>query len=100
MISFPPPLLSLLPFPSCLLSLSLSLSLSLTQVAEKLVGMGVDGELSQLVTGCLWVRREEIRSQLLRDSYKFSHTYLNDFDWRLKVFIYDMYTSMYSTVPS
>ena len=56
-----------------------------TQVAEKLVGMGVDGELSQLVAGCLWVRREEMRTQLLRDSYKFSHTYLNDFDWRLKV---------------
>ena len=66
-------------------SLSLSPSLCFPQVAEKLVGMGVDGELSQLVAGCLWVRREEIRSQLLRDSYKFSHTYLNDFDWRLKV---------------
>ena len=62
------------------------MSLSLfAQVAEKLVGMGVNGELSQLVAGCLWVRREEIRAQLLKDSYKFSHTYLNDFDWRLKV---------------
>ena len=67
------------------LSLSLSLSLTLIQVTEKLVGMGVDGDLSQLVAGCLWVRREEISSQLLRDSYKFSHTYFNDFDWRLKV---------------
>ena len=49
--------------------------------------MGVDEELSQLVASCLWVRRDEIRSQLLKDSYmyKFSHTYLSDFDWRLKV---------------
>lgn len=52
--------------------------------------MGVDGELSQLVAGCLWVRREEIRSQLVRDSYKFSHTYLNDFDWRLKVCTFNL----------
>ena len=55
------------------------------QVVKKLVDMGVSGELSQLVAGCLWVRREEIRSQLVRDSYQFSHTHLNDFDWRLKV---------------
>ena len=51
--------------------------------------MGVDGDLSQLIAGCLWVRREEIRSQLLKDSYKFSHTYLNDFDWRLKVCVHE-----------
>ena len=59
--------------------------ITLPQVAKKLVAMGVDGDLSQLVAGCLWVRREEVRSQLLRDSYKFSHTCLNDFDWKLKV---------------
>ena len=59
--------------PNSKINVSLSF---VAQVAEKLVGMGVDGELSQLVTGCRWVRREEIRAQLLKDSYKFSHTYL------------------------
>ena len=61
--------------------------------------MGVARKLFQLVAGCLWGRREEIISQLLRDSYKFSHTYLNDYDWRLKVHAC-IYVSVYRVLKA
>jgi len=47
--------------------------------------MGVSPELSQLIAGCVWVRRGEVRSQMVRDSCAISHSHLNDFDWRLQV---------------
>ena len=47
---------------------------------EKLVGMQVDGGLSQLMTGCLGVgeqRGDTYDHSCLADSYKVSHTYLD-----------------------
>ena len=55
------------------------------QLIEKLSGMGVSQELSQLIVGCVWVRRGEVRSHMVRDSCAISHSHLTDFDWRVKV---------------
>ena len=54
-------------------------------MSEKLVGLGVSQELSQLVAEYLSVRREEVRVQLVRDSCSVSHCHLTDYDWKLKV---------------
>ena len=56
-----------------------------SQISEKLLGLGVSPELSQLVAECLSVRREEVRAQLVRDSCNISHCHLSDYDWKLKV---------------
>ena len=56
------------------------------QLIEKLSGLGVSPELSQLIAGCVWVRRGEVRSQMVRDSCAISHSHLTDFDWRVKVY--------------
>ena len=56
-----------------------------SKVSESLGDLGVSVEVSRLLAECLWVRREEIRLQLIRDSCTFSHSHLVDFDWRLKV---------------
>ena len=55
------------------------------QLIEKLSGMGVSSELCQVIAGCVWVRRGEVRSQMVRDSCAISHSHLTDFDWRVKV---------------
>ncbi len=57
----------------------------LPQISEQLGGGGLSSELCQLVSQCMWVRREEIRSQLVRDSCAVSHSHLEDFDWKMKV---------------
>ena len=68
------------------LSLILHHTISLIhQLIEKLSGLGVSPELSQLIAGCVWVRRGEVRSQMVRDSCAISHSHLTDFDWRVKV---------------
>lgn len=55
------------------------------QLAERLKGMGASSEVSQLVATCLWVRKEEIHDQLVKDSCNISQSRLDDFDWKLKV---------------
>ena len=57
------------------------------QLAKKIQSMGATPETSQLVATCLWVRRDEIRIQLVKDSCNIAHTKLVDFDWKLKVFL-------------
>ena len=42
----------------------------------------------QLVAGCLWVTKEEIRILI-----SVGHTHVNDFDWRLKMSLDDSYAS-------
>ena len=72
--------------PFDLLSLLLNHTISfIHQLIEKLSGRGVSPELSQLIAGCVWVRRGEVRSQMVRDSCAISHSHLTDFDWRVKV---------------
>ena len=55
------------------------------KVVEKLKGLSVSAEMAQTVATCLWVRRDEIRGQMVRSSCNITHSHLNDFDWRLKV---------------
>lgn len=55
------------------------------QLAEKLQAMDASTEVSQLVATCLWVRREELRDQLVKESCSISQSRLDDFDWKLKV---------------
>lgn len=55
------------------------------QLAKKLQGMGADQEVSQVVATCLWVRKDEIRAQLVKDSCDITQSKLEDFDWKLKV---------------
>ena len=52
---------------------------------EKLVSDGVGEEAASVLAECLWVRREEVRSQLARDSCAISHSVLRDYDWKMKV---------------
>ena len=56
-----------------------------TQTQEKLVSDGVGEEAASVLAECLWVRREEVRSQLARDSCAISHSVLRDYDWKMKV---------------
>ena len=42
-------------------------------------------EYGEKVADAIWVRREEIRGQLVKQTAQISHAYLKDFDWQLKV---------------
>ena len=42
-------------------------------------------EYSKEVADAVWVRRDEIRIQLVKRTSEISHAYLKDFDWQLKV---------------
>lgn len=55
------------------------------QLAKKAQGMGASQDVSQVVATCVWVRREEIHAQLVKDTCDITQSKLEDFDWRLKV---------------
>lgn len=55
------------------------------QMAKKLQGMGASAEVSQGVATCLWVRKDEIRAQLVKATCDITQSKLEDFDWKLKV---------------
>lgn len=55
------------------------------EVSKRLQKLGASAESADLVAKCLWVRREEVKGQLVRDSCRISQSYLSDFDWRLKL---------------
>lgn len=55
-------------------------------VVAKLQELSVSEDISQIITTCLWVRKDEIRAHLVSASCNISHGHLNDFDWKLKVF--------------
>ena len=42
-------------------------------------------EYSKEVADAVWVRRDEIRIQLVKRTSEISHAFLKDFDWQLKV---------------
>lgn len=54
-------------------------------LAKKIEAMGASAEISQVVATCIWVRREEIHTQLVKDSCNITQSKLEDFDWKLKV---------------
>lgn len=56
------------------------------KVIDKLKGLNLGDEMAQVVAVCLWVRREEIRGQMIGNSCNITHSHLKDFDWRLKVY--------------
>lgn len=58
------------------------------QLAKKAQAMGANQEVSQVVATCLWVRKEEIHAQLVKDSCNITQSKLEDFDWKLKVIYY------------
>ena len=60
----------------------------LFQVIDRLSGVGVSGEVCKVIGGCVSVRSEEVRTQLLRDTAKVSPSSLSDFDWKLKVSLF------------
>ena len=60
----------------------------LFQVIDRLSGVGVSGEVCKVIEGCVSVRSEEVRTQLLRDTAKVSPSSLSDFDWKLKVSLF------------
>lgn len=45
----------------------------------------MSADLAQLVAECLWVRRDEIREELVKESCNISQASLTDFDWKLKL---------------
>ena len=55
------------------------------QLMEKLQAMGTNPDIAQVVVTCMWVRRDEIRAQLVKDSCNISQAKLENFDWKLKV---------------
>ena len=54
-------------------------------LAEKLQALGASQDISQIIATCIWVRRDEIHTQLVKDSCSMTQSRLDDFDWRLKV---------------
>lgn len=54
-------------------------------LVKKIQALGATPEISEVVATCLWVRKEEIRTQLVKDSCNISQSKLQDFDWKLKV---------------
>lgn len=58
-------------------------------IAKKIQALGVTPEISEVVATCLWVRKEEIRTQLIKDSCNISQSKLQDFDWKLKVALFN-----------
>ena len=55
------------------------------QVLKRLCSQGLSQEIAGLLAECLWVRKEEIRDELVRQSCAISHSYLADYDWKMKV---------------
>lgn len=55
------------------------------QLAKQVQAMGASLEVSRVVATCLWVRKDEIRAQLVKDSCNVAQSKLEDFDWKLKV---------------
>ena len=46
---------------------------------------GINKEVGSLLAECVWVRREEVRAQLVREACSVSHSNLEDYDWNTKV---------------
>lgn len=65
--------------------LPLFLLLLFWQVLERLCSRGLSQELGSLLAECLWVRREEVKKELVRESCAISHSFLADYDWKMKV---------------
>jgi len=57
------------------------------QLAEKLQSMGASTDVSPVVAACVWVRKEEIHDQLVKESCNIAQSRMDDFDWKLKVII-------------
>ena len=55
------------------------------QLMKKVQSMGASQEVSQVIATCLWVRKEEIHAQLVKESCSITQSKLEDFDWKLKV---------------
>ena len=55
------------------------------QIYEQLVSEGESEEVAGVIAECLWVRRDEVKAQLARNSCSISHSVLQDYDWRTKV---------------
>lgn len=55
------------------------------KLSKELQALGASTEVSQVVATCLWVRKEEIRTQLVKATCDITHSKLEDFDWKLKV---------------
>ena len=58
------------------------------QLTKKAQGLGASQEVSQVLATCLWVRRDEILAQLVKDSCNITQSKLEDFDWKLKVCVW------------
>lgn len=54
-------------------------------LSKRIQATGASAEVSQVVATCLWVRKDEIRAQLVKDSCNITQSKLEDFDWKLKV---------------
>ncbi len=70
------------------------------KVIDKLKGLNLNDEMAQVVAVCLWVRREEIRGQMIGSSCNITHSHLNNFDWRLKVYSSRILVQNYCTLIS
>ena len=55
------------------------------QLTKRIQALGASPETSQMVATCLWVRKDEVRTQLVKDSCNIAQSKLVDFDWKLKV---------------
>ncbi|XP_003386057.1 PREDICTED: COMM domain-containing protein 8-like [Amphimedon queenslandica] len=52
---------------------------------DSLVKLGAPQDVGGVIAESLWVRRDEIRAQFIRDSASFSHSSLGDYDIRTKL---------------
>ena len=55
------------------------------EAANKLEG--VNGDISSVLVECVWVRRTELKDQLVRDACSISQSTLEDYDWETKVMV-------------
>lgn len=55
------------------------------KLSETVSKLDIQQEIGLVITECIWVRRDEIRGQLVRDASSLSHCNLVDYDWKTKM---------------
>ena len=57
--------------------------LQLTETAGTIEG--ISSEIASLIAECVWVRRDEVKAELVRQACSISSCDLEDYDWDTKV---------------
>jgi hypothetical protein len=54
-------------------------------LTDTLTQLGVPQEVGVVIAECIWVRKEEVHDQLVRDSSAITSCSLKDYDWKTKL---------------